>query len=141
MEMLELCPLTVKRSDRLIGRHIKSVNNTVSSKGDRCAADCFGRQPELVAGVVTSRIKLAAEATDLRNYIGGRVLSEPDVGIIVVGDPNDGPGAADFRASSGGSKLERHVLHCVAARRPPSARASDHLAVSLVFGRRAASRD
>jgi hypothetical protein len=75
----------------IIGCHLKSKINRISPKGDPYAPDFFDQQPELVASVMTSRIKLTTEATDVRHYIDGRFLSEPDAAIIVVGDLNDGP--------------------------------------------------
>lgn len=86
----------------IIGCHLKSKINRVSPKGDPYASDFFDRQPELVASVMTSRIKLTTEATDVRHYIDGRFLSEPDAAIIVVGDLNDGPGK---------ERIERRFLY------------------------------
>lgn len=196
----------------VIGCHLKSKINKVNPAGNPYDNDFFERQPELVAGVMTSRIKLTTEATDIRHYIDGRFLAEPDAAIIVAGDLNDGPGkerieqrflyhdlvsnlqgdvffaqrflshalfdfddaarwsydlkrdrldparnprilldhvmftqsltganragAGLFRAVPGGGRVEHEVHHRVAARRPRSARTSDHRAVSMVFRRR-----
>lgn len=76
----------------VIGCHLKSKINRISPKGDAYADDFFDTQPGLVADVMTSRIKLTTESTDIRYYIEGRFLSEPNAAVIVVGDLNDGPG-------------------------------------------------
>jgi len=76
----------------IIACHLKSKINKVHPKGDPYAADFFDAQPALVADVMTSRIKLTTEATDIRHYIEARFAAEPDAPIIVVGDLNDGPG-------------------------------------------------
>lgn len=76
----------------IIGCHLKSKINRISPKGDAYAEDFFDTQPALVASIMTSRIKLTTEATDIRHYIEGRFLSEPGAGIILAGDLNDGPG-------------------------------------------------
>jgi hypothetical protein len=199
----------------IIGCHLKSKINRVSPKGDPYSESFFDEQPKLVASVMTSRIKLTTEATDIRHYIEGRFQSEPDAAIIVVGDLNDGPGkerierrfmyhdlvsnlqgdvflarqflnhalfdfdgdarwsydlkkdrldplrdpkilldhimftqsltgsnrpgAAAFRARSGGGKVEHEVHHLVGAGRPRSAQTSDHRAVSMIFDRRTAT--
>ncbi len=199
----------------IIGCHLKSKINRVSPKGDPYSDSFFDDQPELVASLITSRIKLTTEATDIRHYIEGRFQSEPNAAIIVVGDLNDGPGkerierrflyhdlvsnlqgdvflahhflnhalfdfedearwsydlkrdrldplrdpkilldhvmftqsftgsnrpgAAAFRARSGGGKVEHEIHHRVGAGRPRSAQTSDHRAVSMVFDRRTAN--
>jgi hypothetical protein len=56
------------------------------------APDFFERHPALVADVMKSRTKLTTECVDVRHYIEGRFLSDPDAAIIVAGDLNDGPG-------------------------------------------------
>lgn len=76
----------------VIGCHLKSKINQVHPKGDPYAPDFFEQQPALVADVMTSRIKLTTEATDIRHYIDGRFTAEPDAPIILLGDLNDGPG-------------------------------------------------
>lgn len=76
----------------IIGCHLKSKINKISPKGDPYSESFFDEQPELVASVMTSRIKLTTEATDIRHYIEGRFQSEPEAAIIVVGDLNDVPG-------------------------------------------------
>lgn len=86
----------------IIACHLKSKINQVHPKGDAYAADFFDRQPALVADIMTSRIKLTTEATDIRHYIEGRFLAEPDAAIIVLGDLNDGPGK---------ERIERRFLY------------------------------
>ncbi|QYK41322.1 MAG: endonuclease/exonuclease/phosphatase [Paracoccaceae bacterium] len=86
----------------IIGCHLKSKINGVYPKGDAYAADFFDRQPALVADIMTSRIKLTTEATDIRHYIDARFQSEPDAAIIVAGDLNDGPGK---------ERIERRFLY------------------------------
>lgn len=86
----------------LIGCHLKSKINRIYPSGDPYAVDFFDTQPALVADVMTSRIKLTTEATDGRHYIEGRFASEPDAAIILLGDPNDGPGK---------ERIERRFLY------------------------------
>lgn len=86
----------------IIGCHLKSKINRISPKGDPYSSDFFDNQPELVASIMTSRIKLTTESTDIRHYIEGRFLSEPDAAIVVVGDLNDGPGK---------ERIERRFLY------------------------------
>ncbi|HMO08106.1 MAG TPA: endonuclease/exonuclease/phosphatase [Paracoccaceae bacterium] len=86
----------------VIGCHLKSKINKVHPKGDAYADDFFDTQPALVADIMTSRIKLTTEATDLRHYIEGRFRAEPDAAIVVAGDLNDGPGK---------ERIERRFLY------------------------------
>lgn len=76
----------------VIGCHLKSKINQVKPRGDAYAPDFFDTQPALVADIMTSRIKLTTEATDIRHYIEARFAAEPDAAIVVAGDLNDGPG-------------------------------------------------
>ena len=76
----------------VVGCHLKSKINTISVPPGADAPDFFDRHPALVADVMTSRTKLTTECVDLRHYIDGRFLAEPDAAIIVAGDLNDGPG-------------------------------------------------
>ena len=86
----------------VIGCHLKSKINKVRPQGDAYAPDFFDTQPALVADIMTSRIKLTTEATDVRHYIEARFRAEPDAAIIVAGDLNDGPGK---------ERIERRFLY------------------------------
>jgi hypothetical protein len=76
----------------IIGCHLKSKINNIPVPPGAEAPDYFDRHPALVADVMMSRTKLTTECVDVRHYIDGRFLSEPDAAIIVAGDLNDGPG-------------------------------------------------
>ena len=76
----------------IIGCHLKSKINSIPVPPGAEAPDFFDRNPALVADVMMSRTKLTTECVDVRHYIDGRFLSEPDAAIIVAGDLNDGPG-------------------------------------------------
>ena len=76
----------------IIGCHLKSKINTIPVPPGADAPDFFDRHPALVADVIKSRTKLTTECVDVRHYIEGRFLSDPDAAIIVAGDLNDGPG-------------------------------------------------
>jgi hypothetical protein len=76
----------------IIGCHLKSKINNMPIPPGADAPDYFERNPALVADVMKSRTKLTTECVDVRHYIDGRFLSEPDAAIILAGDLNDGPG-------------------------------------------------
>lgn len=76
----------------VVGCHLKSKINTIPVPPGAEAPDFFDRHPALVADVMKSRTKLTTECVDVRHYIEGRFLSDPDAAIIVAGDLNDGPG-------------------------------------------------
>jgi hypothetical protein len=76
----------------IIGCHLKSKINNLPVPPGAEEPDFFDNHPALVADVMMSRTKLTTECVDVRYYIEGRFLSEPDAAIIVAGDLNDGPG-------------------------------------------------
>lgn len=72
----------------IIGVHLKSTINTKKIKRDT--------ENNLIGSYLTealeSRIKLATEARNIRQYVAAKFDQLPHPGIIIMGDCNDGPG-------------------------------------------------
>ncbi len=72
----------------LIGVHLKSKINQEAIKRDE-NGELIG---EYVTEALKSRIKLATEACNIRQYIAAKFEQVEYPGILVMGDCNDGPG-------------------------------------------------
>jgi len=85
-----------------IGCHLKSKYNDVETTGHASDTDFFDANPELVAELIKSRVKISTEATDIRHFIEARFAADASSAIVVAGDLNDGPGK---------ERIERRFLY------------------------------
>ncbi len=76
----------------VIGVHLKSTINQKTIKRDE-NGELVG---EYVTEAMESRVKLATEACNIREYIGAKFDQVATPGILVMGDCNDGPGKDIF---------------------------------------------
>ncbi|MEM6478602.1 MAG: endonuclease/exonuclease/phosphatase, partial [Pseudomonadota bacterium] len=86
----------------IIGCHLKSKHTSARPIGDVSDDKFFAKNPELVAELVSDRIKLTTECTDIRHYINARFDADETAPIIICGDLNDGPGK---------ERIERRFLY------------------------------
>ena len=86
----------------IVGAHLKSKFSRVRPVGDPHDDAFFSQNPALVADIVTSRIKLATEAADIRHYVDQRFAENASAAIVIAGDFNDGPGK---------ERIERRFLY------------------------------
>jgi hypothetical protein len=86
----------------IIGCHLKSKFTRKSIQGNPSDDDFFAENPDLVADIIKSRIKISTECADIRHYIDHRFEEDASAPIIVAGDLNDGPGK---------ERIERRFLY------------------------------
>ena len=86
----------------IIGAHLKSKFTRKRVRGDASDDGFFQENPELVADIIKSRVKITTECADIRHYIDHRFETDASAPIMVAGDFNDGPGK---------ERIERRFLY------------------------------
>ena len=76
----------------VIGCHLRSKHTSTNEIGSSDDADFFDNNGELVAEIISDRVKLVTECVDIRHYLDSRFREDVDAAVIVAGDLNDGPG-------------------------------------------------
>lgn len=76
----------------IIGAHLRSKHTSARPTGDVTGDGFFAANPQLVSELITDRVRLTTECTDVRFYIDARFEEDENAAVIVLGDLNDGPG-------------------------------------------------